>query len=586
MNDALLEIQNYIKKKEYDAYIVLTCDDHGSEYVLDHFKIREFLSGFTGSDGTLVITQNEAYLWTDGRYFIQATNQLSGTGIKLMKSGMSKVPTIAQFIAKLSKDPKICTDFRLTPISFVNEIKKDNPTVKFYDNENIINKVWKERPEIVLSEAYSLSLTNAGESAGDKIDKINKLAKKKNAKYTLISALDDVAWTLNLRGNDIPYSPVNYAYLLISERKKFLYINQSKLKAKASSNIKSLGIEIKDYDAIYEDIKEIDDQILIDEKKINFKLFKSIKNPILTDKFPSTILKAIKNETEIKNIKKAQIEDALAIVKFMNWLKKSVGKIELDELSVTEKLLEFRKESKNFLDLSFDTICGYNSNGAIVHYKATEKTNKKIQKKGLLLIDSGAQYKYATTDITRTFVMGAISDEMKRDFTLALKSHIAYATAIIPKGTNGYALDIIAREPLYKAFKDYRHGTGHGVGYLLNCHEGPQSVTASTIRGACEIEPGMVISNEPGIYIEHNYGIRHENLVLCKKFLKNEFNEFYGFETLTYVPFDLQGIDKTLLTKEEKQWINAYHKDIYNKLSKLLSDADRKYLQKITRAII
>ena len=581
------KIQEYLIENNLDAYIVFTNDDHGSEYVVDYFKARAFLSGFTGSAGTLLITRNKSYLWTDGRYFLQAEKQLEATNTVLMKMGEEGVPSIYQFIASLSRNPKVAFDYKLVTTLFVTTLLERIKGVEIYNEEDLIDKIWCKRPKMVKSKAYFISDKEAGESLESKMERLIAAILENNAKYALISSLDDLAWLFNLRGNDITHNPVNYAYALISKDKKIIYIDHEKLNKKCLARFNELNIDVKEYADIYNDIALIDDNVLFDITKTNYKLYSLIKKRVFINTFPTTAFKAIKNPTELKNIKKAHIIDGVAMVKFMHYLKNNVGKIAMTEISLSDKLEDFRKESKDFLDLSFDTICGYKENGAIIHYSATPLTNKEVLKESLLLVDSGAQYKYGTTDITRTFALGKLTKAEKRAFTMVLKSHIAMSSMIFPKGVCGYGIDMVAREPLFKEYLDYNHGTGHGVGYLLNVHEGPQRVTMRNVTKETlyPFAPGMITSNEPGLYKGGSFGIRHENLVVCVKKHENEFGKFYGFEPLTYVPFDLDGVDKKLLSAEEVKWLNLYHKECYKKLHNHLDKTLDKYLKKITRPI-
>ena len=579
------QLQEYVRNGGIDAYIVFTSDDHGSEYVVDHFKTRAFLCGFTGSAGTLVVTRNCAYLWTDGRYFIQAAEQLKATDTVLMKAGEEGVPSIFEFVKKLSDTPKIAFDFTTATVEFVEIMKKSVKGVELVDCGEVIDRIWQDRPEVAPTKAWFLPDNATGESVRSKIENLQKDIEKQGCEYALVSSLDDIAWLFNMRGSDIEYNPVNYAYAIVSKDGATLFIDERKLDAKCKKNLAKNDINTLPYNDVYGVASQIEGRVLIDKEKTNYALFSLIKNVKETDSFPTTVRKAIKNAVEIKNMKKAHVEDGVAVLKFMRYLKENAGKDVMSEISLADKLEAFRRESKNFLDLSFDTICGYASNGAIVHYSATPETDKVVENKGLLLVDSGAQYRYGTTDITRTFAMGKVTNEEKRAFTIVLKSHIALARVTFPKGMTGARLDMISRAPMYAHGMDFKHGTGHGVGYLLNVHEGPQNISPRAVTSKFAVLPGMVTSNEPGFYEEGKFGIRHENLVLCVEKEKTEYGTFCAFETITLVPFDLDAIDVKLLDDGEKAWLNAYHKTVRKTIGKYLDGKDLKFLEKATREI-
>ena len=585
MKQDIKKLQEFVGQNGIDAYIVFTSDDHGSEYVVDHFKTRAFLCGFTGSAGTLVVTKDNAYLWTDGRYFIQAAEQLKATDTVLMKTGEEGVPSIFEFVKKLSDSPKIAFDFTTATVEFVESLNKNVKGVELVDSGEIIDRIWQNRPEVEPTKAWFLPSNAAGESIESKIENLQKDLEKQGCEYALVSSLDDIAWLFNMRGSDIRYNPVNYAYAIVSVGGATLFIDERKLDGKCRKILAENRISVLPYGDVYGVISAIEGKVLIDKEKTNYALFSRIKNAKETDSFPTTVRKAVKNAVEIKNIKKAHVEDGVAMLKFMRYLKENAGKEEMSEISLADKLEGFRKESKNFLDLSFDTICGYASNGAIVHYSATPETDKKVENKGLLLVDSGAQYRYGTTDITRTFAMGKVTSEEKRAFTIVLKSHIALARAVFSKGTAGARLDMISREPMYRFGMDFKHGTGHGVGYLLNVHEGPQNISPRAFTPKYAVLPGMITSNEPGFYEEGKFGIRHENLVLCVEKEKTEYGTFCAFETITLVPFDIDAIDVKLLDDGEKAWLNAYHKTVRKTIGKYLSGKDLKFLEKATREI-
>ncbi len=583
MNEAIKQIQSYLVKNGIDAFIVFTADDHGSEYIDNHFKFREYLSGFDGSAGTLIVCRDSAYLWTDGRYFIQAERQLSNSGIILMKDGEKDVPSIVEFISNLASEPSVAFDFSTATVAFVNSLKSAIPSVKLTNETSLQDEVWANRPSLPLSKVYMIDDCNVGESVKSKLATLKADTKKQGCEHALISSLDDVAWLFNLRGSDVAYNPVNYAYAISSVDKTTLYINQNKLYDVTTHTLSAQNVQIKPYFAIYDDAKALVGKVLVDTAKTNYLLYCCLQDKKETCLFPTTIRKSIKNKVEIENIVKAHVEDGVALVKFERFLKENFGKIPMSEISLANALLGFRQESANFVAESFETICAFKDNGAIVHYSANDETNKQVMGSGLLLVDSGGQYFYGTTDVTRTYALGEISQKEKTHYTLVLKAHVALAMAVFEKNTYGNTLDLLAREQLSKHGLNYNHGTGHGVGYMLNCHEGPQVISpkAKNTSITTPFEEGMLTSNEPGVYVENEHGIRLENLMLCVK----SSEEFFKFETITLAPFDLDAIDSSLLGKEEIDWLNAYHKQVCDTLSPLVDDDTKAYLANATRKI-
>ena len=585
ITEKLEKLRNLMRENNLSMYYIPTDDYHMSEYVGDYFKSRVFMSGFTGSAGVLLVTLDSAYLWTDGRYFLQAENQLKGSTINLMKMGEEGVPTVLEFITTYSGKKNLGFDGRTVSASFGLALENISG-ITLNPNLDLVNEIWTDRPELSHEKAYELDIKYSGMERHDKISLIQKNLNEKNADVTYISSLDDIMWTLNLRGNDVTCNPVVLSYLAVYKDKTILYINESTLSSTIKNNLIKDKIVIRPYNNVYEDIASLSgDSIIIDKAKSNYKILTSIAktNKIIFEANVTTLAKACKNKTEVANFKQAHIRDAVAMCKFMYWLKTNVGKIEMSELSVTDYLYNLRKAGKNFKDISFGTIAGFAEHGAIVHYSATEETNAKIVPGNLLLVDSGAHYLEGTTDITRTFALGNVTTQMKHDFTLVLKCYLALSDLVFKEGVNGQTLDLAAREALWKEGKDFNHGTGHGVGYLLNVHEGPQNIKYN--RGSHSFMPGMITSDEPGLYITGKYGIRHESLILCKDYKKTEFGNFYCFEPITLVPFDLDGIDKSMLTKEEKMKLNNYHKRVYETISPLLTKEEAKFLKKYTKEI-
>lgn len=563
-----------MKKHNIDIYIVPTSDFHQSEYVGEYFRGREFLSGFTGSAGTLVVDMENAYLWTDGRYFIQAQQQLSGSGIILMKMGMKNVSTIKEFLDQ-NCDKVVGFDGRVMSYKEVLSYKN-----KLITNVDLVNEVWQNRPALSKQPAFIYDEKYCGES---RISKLNRLRDSMGeCDYHIITSLDDIAWLFNLRGNDVACNPVVLSYAIISKNDAILYVQDDVIDTKTSALLKRDGVAIKEYNMIYDDVKSLKGKVLLDDLIVNYQIVTNLNCEIKKATNPTQHFKAIKNETEINATKNAHLKDGIAMTKFMYWLKTNVGKIALDEVSISDKLEAFRREQKDFYDLSFDTICGYKANAALMHYKALPEKCAKVSNEGMLLIDSGGQYMDGTIDTTRTFVLGNISDIQKRDFTIALKALLRLQNAHFISGTTGTNLDILARGIIYEYNLDYRCGTGHGVGHFLNVHEGPNGFRPKDRPGtapSCPLEPGMITTNEPGIYIEGSHGVRHENEMLCVEVENNEYGQFLKFEPITYVPFDLDGLNLELLSNHEIKQINEYQQFVYDKISPYLSNEEKNWLQ-------
>lgn len=582
------ELQTILNSNNINAYIIPTSDFHGSEYVSDYFKARAYLSGFTGSAGTLVVTPNEARLWTDGRYHIQAAKQIDGTGIILMKQGNKDVISISEYLNQILKDKDtLAFDGRVLPYSealgYINGV---NVKINVNYSLDLVNDIWEDRPELPFSLLYTLDEFFSGEGYKSKLEKIRRVMKDNNTSYYLLSSLEDQAWLYNLRASDVLHTPVFLAYTIITENQCTLYVDPKKIDNQVNKYLADQGINTKPYFEFYDAIKNIKDKnILVDFNKINYTSYSSIveKNKLVNVKNPTLLLKAVKNEVEISNIKKAHIKDGVAMTKFMRYLKET--KDEMTELSLTEYLRNLREKGEGFIDLSFETICAYNENAAMMHYSASSVSNALVKGDGMLLVDSGGHYLEGTTDITRTFGIGKPSIQMKNHFTTVLKSVIALSQAVFLRGVRGVALDVLARGPIWKELIDYKCGTGHGVGYLLSVHEGPNSFRWQTERESAVLTEGMITTNEPGIYLENKYGIRIENEMLCKFKASNEFGDFLEFETITYAPIDLDLINPLLLTVEEKNWINNYHENVFNILSPYLSSEDVAWLEKYTKKI-
>lgn len=585
----LEKLREAMEKENIDYYIIPSSDSHQSEYVAEHFKGREFISGFTGSAGVLLVGLKEAFLWTDGRYFIQAERELNGSGISLMKMRTPGYPTIEEWIKKNIKTEKtLGFDGRLFSVNqykgFLDISKENNFSINM-DND-LLKNIWEARPELPKSKIFLHEEVYSGKYASEKLQEVRKHIKEKDAKNYIISSLDDIAWLCNIRGNDVKFNPVALSYVLINENYANLYINNDKIDDNTKEKLKNEGFEIYEYDEIEEHVKLIEDTTIIDPNKLNAKIYSCLSSDvkIINEMNITTKLKAIKNEVEIANTEKSQVRDGVAMVKFIKWLKDTLGKEKITEISASKKLTEFRSKGENYKGDSFGTIAGYKEHAAMMHYSATEATDYELKQEGMFLVDSGGQYLDGTTDITRTFILGNITEEEKRDFTLVLKGHIALSTAKFLKGTTGVNLDILARRPLWNYGIDYKCGTGHGVGYFLNVHEGPQGIRPE--GNSTVLKPGMIITNEPGVYKEGKHGIRIENtLLVVKEINSEEFGEFYKFKTISYCPIDLNGVVIEMLTNEERDWLNNYHKIVFEKLSPYLNDEEIEFLKVQTREI-
>lgn len=585
------QLQRLVAQSGLQAYIVPTSDYHQSEYISDHFKIRQFVTGFTGSAGTLVVTPSDARLWVDGRYYIQAANEVAGNGIKIMQSGQPGVPTIIEFLQNVvTPTGKYGFDGRLiSAADFINYKKRVGENID--TDVDLISRMWVDRPELPFSMIYSLDDFLTGEPSYKKINRLRAKMKESRAQMHIITSLEDQAWLFNLRGSDIAYSPLFLSYTVITMSEIYLFVNKAKLNDHVKSLLENLKVTILQYDDIYDFIRNVSGYpIMVDPNKLNARIYQTIveKNKIILKQNPTLLMKAIKNESEINQTKKAHILDGVAFTKLMYYLKSRVGSEEMTEMSVQNYLEKLRRKNESLIDLSFSTICAYKANAAMMHYNASSYTNQLIKDEGLLLIDSGGHYLEGTTDITRTVSMGKPKIEEKEYFTTVLKSMISLTDTIFLKGCTGQALDIKARDHIWKKALDYKCGTGHGVGHILSVHEGPQSFRYNAVpdkNGTSELVPGMIITNEPGIYLEGELGIRIENELLVVPHTENKWGTFYTFETITYAPIDLDLVEKQLLTSDEVHWLNAYHDLIYNKISPYLGEEEEKWLRYYTRKI-
>ena len=588
-------IRDLMKEKNIYAYIVPSSDYHQSEYVGDYFKSREFMSGFTGSSGTLIISMDKAGLWTDGRYFIQAEQELKDSGIKLFKMGEEGVPTIEEYLLeKIPKNSTLGFDGRVMSVkegqSLANKLAFKGINIEYkYD---LVNDIWEDRCSLPTEKAFLLGVEYSGESFSDKLSRIRAVMKEKKATTHILASLDDIAWLFNIRGRDVKSNPVVLSYAVISIDSVYLFIDKNKIGEDIRAELSKENVQIKGYEEVYEFIKNIDENevVLIDTSKVNYAIYNNIPSNVrkIEERNPSILFKSIKNEIELKNIRNSHIKDGVAFTKFMYWLKNNIGKIEITEISATQKLEEFRREQDKFIEPSFSTIAAYKDHAAMMHYSATEESNYKLEPRDLFLVDSGGQYFDGTTDITRTIALGPIPENVRKDFTNVVRGMIRLSKAKFLYGCRGYNLDILARGPLWEEGIDYKCGTGHGIGFVLNVHEGPNGFrwkVREDIDDSCILEEGMVTTNEPGVYVENSHGIRIENEIVVRKAEKNEYGQFMDFEVITFAPIDLDAIDESLILKDEKVYLNNYHKQVYDKISPYLNEEEKQWLKTYTREI-
>lgn len=584
-------LRESMKQHKIDAYIIPSSDPHLSEYPADCWKAREWISGFTGSAGTIVVTADKAGLWTDSRYFLQAATQLNGSDIELFKMGLPETPSLFHFLLHeldngqtvgLNGETYSASD----TVTLLNTLKKKG--INLDTSRDLISDLWKDRPQMPGEPFFLLPEEYSGVPVHEKLIQLNNKLQQAGADCTVLCALDEIAWTFNIRGNDVDYNPVVVSYAFISEDESVLFVEPKKLTEEVTGYLKKEGVTLADYSKITSYLSNLKPgtTILLDPNKTNVALYNAIPDFCIKTELPSPValLKAIKNETEIKGFRNAMIKDGVAMTRFYIWLEKAMasGK-KVTEISAAEKLTAFRSEQNLYVTDSFETICGYKEHGAIVHYSVTPESDTTLSNEGLLLIDSGAQFFDGTTDITRTWTLGTPTEAEKKDFTRVLKGHISLAKCKFPQGTRGSQLDILARKALWDCGVNYLHGTGHGIGHFLNVHEGPQSIRME--ENPVTLQPGMVISNEPGLYRTDEYGIRIENLLLVREDSETEFGKFYSFETLTLFPIDKNLIIVPMLSVREHAWLNKYHQTVYEKLSPYLNEEEKKWLKEKTAEI-
>ena len=583
-----------------DYYIMPTSDFHNSEYSADFFKVREYFCGFDGSNGTLVVSKNFAGMWTDGRYFIQAENQMKGTGVELFKMMNPGVPTIAEFLFDNMKDGQtLGFDGRVisTSIGENFENKLSGKVVSFKIDLDLAEEVWTDRPALPCHDMYVLSDELCGQSFADKLTKVRARMRALGTTSYLLSKLDDIMWLTNLRGNDVECNPVALSYAYITFDKFILFVQGKEVTDEVRAYCDKVGIELREYSEMMDFIQnvQIEGNVLCDKRNTNFLTYKTLlkktdaaKVLLKNEKDPTELMKAVKNETELTNIREVYLKDSAVLTKFIYWVKTNVGKIPMTEYTAAEKLDGMRAELPGFIELSFPTISAYNANAAMAHYEATADNAAEVKAEGMLLVDSGATYMGGTTDVTRTIVVGKISDAIKTHSTATVCVMLRLVASNFMKGCTGRNVDTFARQPLWDLGLDYNHGTGHGIGYMLNVHEGPHNIRWRYAEGVQEavLEPGMIVSDEPGVYIEGSHGIRIENIVEVVKNIDNEFGTFLGFRHLTYAPIDLEAIDVKYMESKDIKLLNDYHKMVYDKVSPLIEDAEiREWLKDVTKAI-
>ncbi len=579
----IADLRALMQREHLAAFIFPSTDPHNGEYIPDHWKGREWISGFNGSAGTAVVTMTSAALWTDSRYFIAAAEQLADTGFVLMKERVAGTPTISEWIGNELSDSRtteVGIDGMTNSAASVEQLIADlrqrgGLTVR--TNFDPLAELWTDRPPVPLNKVEIHPLERAGEPAKDKLKRIRQALRQQHADGILVSALDDIAWTLNLRGSDVHCNPVFVSYLLISSQHATLYINKEKLTAEVSSYLRSEGVDVDDYSNVRKGLKDyFEYNILLDPNAINYTLYNAVERNIVRAASPIPSMKCVKNDREAAGFRNAMLRDGIAMTKFLAWLLPAVESGGQTEMSVDSKLTSLRAEQPMYRGLSFDTIAAYEEHGAIVHYEATPETDVPLRPEGLLLLDSGAQYEDGTTDITRTIALGPVSEEQRRVYTLVLKGHIQLQLLKFPYGASGTQLDALARKDMWREGYNYMHGTGHGVGSYLNVHEGPHQ-----IRQEYKPEPmraGMTVTDEPGIYLAGRFGVRIENTLLTVPYKETEFGQFLQFETLTLCPIDTTPIVREMLTDEETEWLNAYHRTVFERISPHLNDEEKAWL--------
>ena len=593
VSERIAKLRALMAEKGIDAYVVPTADFHQSEYVGEHFKARKYITGFSGSYGTAVICQDDAGLWTDGRYFFQATNELEGSGVRLMKMFVGDTPSVTEYLAdKIPEGGKVGFDGRVLSMDegkeYEDALSPKNISIDY--EEDLIDQIWEDRPPLSDKPAFFLEEKYSGESSAHKLERVRKVMKDNGATVHIIASLDDTGWLLNVRGDDIDFFPLLLSYSIVRMDGVDLYVDETKLNDRILEEFKKVNVTLHPYNDIYEDIKKLDasETALIDPMKMNYALYKNIPCKIVEAANPTILMKAMKNDVELENIKEAHIKDGIAITKFMYWIKTRYDKEDITELSSADKLTSLRAAQEGYIRDSFEPLCAFADHAAMMHYSPSKETDVVLKEGAMFLNDTGGGYYEGSTDITRTFILGSIDQDMKKYFTAVVRAMMNLSRANFLYGCHGYNLDVLVRQPIWDLNIDFQCGSGHGVGYLGNVHEPPTGFRWYVVPSKNEhhqLEEGMVITDEPGIYEDGKFGIRIENEFIVRKGELNKYGQFMHFETITFAPIDLDGIDPEEMTKSEREWLNNYHKDVYEKIGSHLTDEEREWLKEYTRAI-
>ena len=593
VSERIAKLRSLMDEKNIDAYVVPTADFHQSEYVGEHFKARKFITGFSGSYGTAVICKDDAGLWTDGRYFFQAENEMAGTGVRLMKMFVGDTPSITEYLAdKIPEGGKVGFDGRVLSMDegkeYEDALSPKNISIDY--EEDLIDQIWEDRPPLSDKPAFFLEEKYSGESSAHKLERVRKIMKDNGATVHIIASLDDTGWLLNVRGDDIDFFPLLLSYSIVRMDGVDLYVDETKLNDRILEEFKKVNVTLHPYNDIYEDIKKLDasETALIDPMKMNYALYKNIPCKIAEAANPTILMKAMKNDVELENIKEAHIKDGIAITKFMYWIKTRYDKEDITELSSADKLTSLRAAQEGYIRDSFEPLCAFADHAAMMHYSPSKETDVVLKEGAMFLNDTGGGYYEGSTDITRTFILGSIDQDMKKYFTAVVRAMMNLSRANFLYGCHGYNLDVLVRQPIWDLNIDFQCGSGHGVGYLGNVHEPPTGFRWYVVPSKNEhhqLEEGMVITDEPGIYEDGKFGIRIENEFIVRKGELNKYGQFMHFETITFAPIDLDGIDPEEMTKSEREWLNTYHKDVYEKIGPHLTDEEREWLKEYTRAI-
>lgn len=593
VSERIEKLRERMEEWGIDAYLVPTSDYHESEYVGEHFACRKYITGFTGSAGTALIMKDWAGLWTDGRYFVQAATELAGSGVELMKIGQEGVPALEDFLVeKLPFGGIFGFDGRVVNARMGENLQKrmEEKKIRFAYTEALVGEIWEDRPPLSTKPVWVLDEKYTGQPASDKIAAVRSEMDKCHASVHILTTLDDIVWLLNIRGGDLPSSPVVLSYLVVTKDQVILFANPAVVTGEAAAYLESLGVTVQEYQGIYAYAQELrQEKVLLEKGKVNYMILQYLdeSNQVIDQMNPTVLMKARKNPVEIENLKAAHIKDGIAVTKFIYWVKHQIGKLPMDETSVSDYLEELRRE-QGCLGLSFATISAYGPNAAMCHYHAPRENCAVLEPKGLYLVDSGGQYLEGTTDITRTMALGPVTQEEREHYTLVLMAMLRLGNVKFLQGCSGLSLDYAAREPLWRRGLDYNHGTGHGIGYLLNVHERPVGIRYRVVperQDSAPFEPGMMCSDEPGVYIEGSHGIRIENQMFCKNDEKTAFGQFLRFEFLTYVPVDLEPVDLTLMEDRDMEYLNEYHQQVYEKIAPYLTEDEADWLREVTRPV-